>query len=201
MWQQFSDMWRAVCPAPPARDVYSALERAHGEPHRRYHTLAHVADCLHLFEPANAHAPHLVCAAIWFHDVVNDTRQPDNEERSAEWAERALRDGGTAAADAQRVGALILATKHHDAGEDDPDAALLLDIDLSILGREADVFDRYDAQIREEYAWVPDEQYTMARRSVLDGFLARPRIYRTADFAARFESQARLNLQRALDRL
>ena len=58
-----------------------------------------------------------------------------------------------------------------------------------------------DAQIRAEYAHVPDEEFRQGRQRVLSGFLARPRLYNTEYFHSMFEAQARKNLQRAMARL
>ena len=48
-----------------------------------------------------------------------------------------------------------------------PDAQLLVDIDLSILGSPAERFERYDQDVRKEYAWVPGFRYQEARAQVL----------------------------------
>jgi predicted metal-dependent HD superfamily phosphohydrolase len=98
------------------------------------------------------------------------------------------------------VGALVLLTKHVQPPVS-RDAELLLDVDLSILGREPAVFADYDRRIRGEYAWVPEEQYRARRAAILEGFLHRPSIYRTAFFRDRLEAQARDNLERAIARL
>jgi predicted metal-dependent HD superfamily phosphohydrolase len=95
---------------------------------------------------------------------------------------------------------MILATAH-SAEPDSADEALLLDIDLSVLGADPDVFDAYDSAIRKEYEWVPEPDYRKARARVLESFLQRERIYRTWPYRERYESAARKNLSRALARL
>jgi len=45
---------------------------------------------------------------------------------------------------------------------------------------------------------VPGFVYRMKRRSVLQSFLARPTIYSTDHFRARYEAQARINLAGAV---
>ncbi len=101
---------------------------------------------------------------------------------------------------ADRVHALVMATCH-EATPDDPDARLLVDVDLASLGAEAGRFDEDDLLIRAEYAHVPDAEYRAGRRRVLSGFLARPRLYSTEHFHLLLEERARSNLQRALARL
>ena len=78
------------------------------------------------------------------------------------------------------------------------DAALFLDMDLAILGAEADVFDAYEEAVRREYGWVEEPMWRAGRAAVLTNFLARPHIYHTAEFRQRFEPRARQNLKRAL---
>ena len=83
----------------------------------------------------------------------------------------------------------------------DPDARLLVDIDLAILGAAPERFDEYEVQVRQEYAWVPGPLFRRKRREILQGFLDRPCIYTTEPFRTRFELQARSNLQRSVARL
>lgn len=178
---------------------FEQLQACYGEVQRAYHNLAHIEDCLAQFDPVRslAERPAEVEAALWLHDVIYDPRRQDNEARSADWAHTALAAGGVAVEVIERIAALILATQHTSI----PvalDAMLVVDIDLSILGRPPAAFDRYERAIREEYAWVPAEQFRTGRAKVLHGFLERPRIYQTAHFYDRFEQQARQNVRRSI---
>lgn len=131
--------------------------------------------------------------AIWFHDIIHDTRAADNEERSAVAAEAFL----SATAFGRTVGDLIRATKH-DIPPGTPDAALLCDIDLSILGRAPGEYDAYARAIRQEYSWVPQAEYVKGRTKVLEGFLARPSIFTLEDLEFRYGAPARVNLLREI---
>ena len=144
--------------------------------------------------------PAEVILALWFHDAVYDVRAHDNEAQSAQWAERALCEAGVAADARKRVIDLIMATCH-GAGDAQPasqDSAILVDIDLAILGSPERRFAEYEAQIRAEYAWVAPEVFAVKRREVLRGFFACERIYATRTMHGRFEAQARRNLSRAV---
>lgn len=81
------------------------------------------------------------------------------------------------------------------------DAAVLVDIDLGILGAEPARFDGYELQVREEYSWVPEFMYRAARRKVLEEFVRRKWIYSTEVFRTEYEPRARDNLTRSLARL
>jgi predicted metal-dependent HD superfamily phosphohydrolase len=182
--------------------IFSALEDAYAEPPRAYHTAEHIRDCLVQFDLSHHTAQRAdeVEAAIWFHDAVYRPEAPDNEERSARFARLALADFGASVAVADAVAGLVLATQHL-AIPSEPDAALLCDIDLSILGRTPKAFDEFEQRIRREYAWVPEPLYRRARTEILEGLLARRSIFRTDFFRDRYEAPARANLARILKEL
>jgi predicted metal-dependent HD superfamily phosphohydrolase len=182
--------------------LLSQLTAAYSEPHRHYHTLAHIESSLAELARVWGHAIHLneVRWALLFHDAVYDTRRQDNEARSADWACSVMDELRRPEEEKARVRELILATAHSREPRT-PDEALLLDIDTLILGAKEAAFDEYDRAIRAEYEWVPDARYRQARAEVLQSFLNRRRLYHTAHFRARYEPTARANLQRALARL
>ncbi|MGC4072800.1 MAG: hypothetical protein QM760_09815 [Nibricoccus sp.] len=181
---------------------FQQLQTAYAAPDRHYHNFAHIIDCLTQFDSVRtlARSPAALEFALWFHDIIYDPRSPINEESSAALARQFLLQLGATDTFAQQVNALIIATKSHQA---DPgtDTALLIDIDLSIFGQPAAAFDIYETQIRQEYAWVPAATFATKRAEILRGFLARPRIYATDFFFSKFESQARANLARSLQKL
>ncbi len=185
----------------PEQD-FARIVAAYGESHRSYHDLGHVLDCLRELEPAAASAERLpeVEAALWFHDVVYDPRRDDNEVRSAAWAREVLEAQGVAAEAMRRIEALVLATRHGAPGRT-PDERLVVDVDLSILGRDPASFAQYEQGIRREYAFVPELAYREARARVLRAFLARSPLFSTPWFHAQYERPARRNLGDALGEL
>jgi predicted metal-dependent HD superfamily phosphohydrolase len=190
-------------PAPPG--LQAELMTAWSEPPRHYHDQRHLRECLALWARWREHSPRAgeVAVALWFHDAIYDPQTSTNELNSAAWAARSLARAGADSDTAQRVHDLVMATQH-DApavlGES-PDARLLVDIDLSILGSPAERFERYDQDVRKEYAWVPGFRYQEARAQVLQSFLDRPRLYHGEHAVALLEAQARINLAAALSRL
>ncbi len=195
----WAEAWRALGAEAPDAALLDALLARYGEPHRAYHTLQHLDECLEglALERSHAKRPAEIALALWFHDAIYDVHRHDNEERSADWAQQALRDAGADADVAQRVHALVMATRHQVQPEE-ADAQLLVDIDLSILGAPAPRFAEYEQQIRFEYAHVPPEVFEPRRRQILGSFLARDPLYLTPSIRARLEAQARVNLQRAV---
>jgi len=183
--------------------LQARLRAMYGEPHRRYHTLAHVEALLRWLTQwqSLAREPRLIDAAIWFHDAVYDTRRSDNEQRSAELARVELAALGWSAPDVERVAALVLATQHHQADAGDTDAWLFLDLDLSVLGQSPVHYAAYAAAIRAEYGWVDEARYREGRSAVLRSFLDRAAIYRTPELHAAWEAAARVNLAAELSAL
>ncbi len=195
MWQQLQ-----LTPPPTLADE---LKVAYSEPHRHYHSLQHLQECLTLLTQLHHLAvyPAQIALALYFHDAVYDVYAHDNEAKSAAWAIDVLIKIGAEAALIARIEQLIMATQHQAQPElFDNDAQLLVDIDLAILGRESARFAEYEQQIRQEYSWVAVEQFKQGRGQILASFLQRPFIYNSDYFRQHFESLARFNIQTALAR-
>ena len=181
--------------------IFSALSEAYGAAGRHYHDQSHVVECLTQLRKTTQLANRVeeVEIAIWFHDAVYESTRGDNEERSADWAREYLSGEGVPEASIARIYDMVIATKTHVARTDDE--ALLLDIDLGILGSSEATFEHYDQAIRKEYHWVPAEQYSAGRVSILRSFLDRPRIYQTDHYFDSLEQTARSNLARKIEQL
>jgi predicted metal-dependent HD superfamily phosphohydrolase len=188
-------------PVPLAEETFADLARHYSHPARHYHDLQHIRNVLDTIAFIQAVADASVSLAGWLHDVVYDPRAHDNEERSAEYARHLLRSLGCPEALTWETARLILLTRRHDPDPEDEAGKILVDADLAVLGAEPEEYDRYAEAIRAEYAWVPEGEYRARRSSVLEGFLARPRIFHTEAMFARCEERARENLRRELERL
>jgi predicted metal-dependent HD superfamily phosphohydrolase len=175
------------------------LVAAYSAPGRHYHNLAHIEDCLaklaHV-EGLSAIERETLTEAIWWHDVVYDATRSDNEELSARLAEQHVRSELRA-----EVGRLIRLTRTHQVEPHDRLGAILISIDLSILGADPARYDAYAAAIRQEYSHRSDADYRAGRANVLRHFAARPFIYPDAGFAEIYDRQARENLARELAEL
>lgn len=178
---------------------YADLCRRYAEPHRAYHTLAHVNHCLEEFEPARPLASHpdAVELALWYHDAVYNPRATDNEERSAQLVLDVGRKASLPADLIKEAGELILMSKHRELPTD-PDGRIFVDVDLAILGQPWERFSEYEDQIRREYAWVPAWLFRRKRSTLLRSLLARPTLYCTPAFQHKYEGRARENIARSL---
>lgn len=184
--------------------IKADLEPLYRADDRHYHAMAHIEALLGLaaeYEDALVD-PEAVRAAIWFHDAVYDSRAADNEAKSAALARERLA-GRCRPERLSLIVAMIEATATHVVPEFPEaaarrDAALFLDMDLSILGSAPEVFDAYEKATRREYAWVAEPAWRTGRGAVLKRFLARAEIFNTSEFRQRFEKQARMNMARSL---
>ena len=196
--REWERCWR-ILDLAPSPGLLVELEAAWAEPARAYHDVRHLGECLALWALWSdvAERTEEVALAIWFHDAVYDTRATDNELKSATWAARALTAAGAPADQAQRVYDLVMTTRH-GAPAEGPEASLLADIDLAILGSPPARFHEYDLDVRREYAWVPGHIYNTKRTQILDSFDRRMPIFQTARAFEMLEAQAHRNLQAAI---
>lgn len=198
-WQQ---AWTRMGVSQAPKDVFDQLLARYSEPHRAYHTLRHLDECFEKLAELRTEAIHIeeIEIAIWFHDAIYDVSSSVNEQKSAEWAKQIVATAGASQAAAERIYALVMVTCHN-AMPRGMDETILVDVDLSILGASPDRFDEYERQVRQEYAWVPETMFRSERRKILKEFLNRRTIYNTKTFIARYEAQARINLERSVKNL
>ena len=188
------EAWRRLRPTDPA--LGADLLSRWSEPHRRYHTLEHLAYMLDVIDryPELAADADAVRLAAWFHDAVYDPRAPDNEERSAELARQALPGDP----DLEEVVRLVLLTKTHHAEPDDRNGALLCDADLAILAAPPERYAGYTKAVREEYAFVPDEAFRIGRRAVLEQLLSLPALFHLVPDRVEWTDRALTNIRTEL---
>jgi predicted metal-dependent HD superfamily phosphohydrolase len=198
--------WRkdaAHLSASEAAPIFHDLIARHSEPQRRYHGLSHLTALLDLMQQ---HAPHIAPGsasrlAIWWHDAIYDPQARDNEERSSDLAGEHLIRLGAPTELIEQTCTIILITKNHWDGPSVGDGDYFLDADIAILGAPPAVYDAYAANVRQEYAFAPDDAFRAGRSAFLKSASARPRLFRTDVFEATYASQARANMQRELTTL
>ncbi|RLP91836.1 metal-dependent phosphohydrolase [Micromonospora sp. BL4] len=202
------DRWRAAArgagakPGAGSTRAGEQLLARWREPHRHYHTVAHLTAVLDVVDrhAALADRADLVRLAAWCHDAVYDPRAAGdaNERDSATLAASVLAGLGVPAPALAEVRRLVLLTAGHAVAPGDRDGALLCDADLAVLGAAPAAYDRYAAAVRQEYAHVPEPAFRAGRAAVLTGLLALPALFRLPPLASRWEQPARANLRREL---
>ena len=192
-----TDSW----PLAGGAELRDLLVAAYSDPARGYHDLRHLTEvCARLDELAAGGVDFErtpVLLAAWFHDGVYDG-QPGAEERSAQWAETALPGLAVPAPVVAEVARLVRLTETHRPSDDDPHGCALSDADLAILAAPRARYEEYAADVRREYAHVPDDQFRAGRAAILRDLLAKPHLFHTAYARESWEAAARANVEREL---
>ena len=190
-----------------AQALWQSISVRYGESQRAYHNLSHIEQLLVQFDSIKHHLskPHIVALALFYHDVIYEPTQSDNEQKSAEYAVDAL-SSYLSQEQYQHIYVFIMMTANHQIDESIDivkysDAAYLLDMDLSILGAPWSTYEQYAQAIRQEYAHISDIDYRDGRTAVLQGLLAHTKLYLTDYYYSQLEAQARDNINRELTSL
>lgn len=197
--------WRSVFGGMDTHQpLFDKLIAHYQQPNRHYHNITHLYECFLWFDEIKdkLYQANLVAMALFYHDVIYDSKSRHNEQMSADMMKAEL-SGILDDTSTNIIYQYILATKNHhnflplhDKYKNDLD--YLLDMDLAILGSNPQRFDEYQAQIRQEYAWVNCLIYKFKRKSVLKQFYDKDKIYLTDYFYDKLENRARENLKTTL---
>ena len=182
-----------------AAEVGAQLLAAWSEPHRRYHSIAHLMDILVRVEQLAAYADDAdaVRLAAWYHDCVY-AGLPDDEERSARRAEEELSRLGVAPGMVDEVARLVRMTVTHNPAPGDHNGEVLSDADLAALALPRDLYRHNTLDIRAEYAHISDEVFRKGRLQVLVMLLEGSGVFRTEPGRQWWEAAARDNLRAEL---
>ena len=182
-----------------AANTFDRLLTRYREPHRAYHTLAHVLRVLRRVDELLPVVPVVDAGAVrlaaWYHDAVYDPRAGAgvNEAASASLARRDLEALGQSAGRVDAVERLVMVTASHRPAEGAADEAVLCDADLAVLGADPQTYTAYVNGIRTEYDFLATDEWRVGRAAVLRAFLDRDTIYSTPPMQA-LEATARANL-------
>lgn len=175
---------------------WNEINTCYAEPHRHYHTLSHLNHFLKELNGIITRLENWVASlfAIYYHDIIYDPLQSDNEEQSAILASERMRQINVPDSVITTAIGHIMATRSHEINED-PDVNYFTDADLSVLGQAPDIYKAYSDNIRKEYREYPDAIYCRGRKKVLSGFLQMTRIFKTDFFYEKYEERARINIK------
>jgi predicted metal-dependent HD superfamily phosphohydrolase len=200
---RFRSLWlRQQLPdlADGSQVVYQQLLDAYNEPHRVYHNLEHIGNCLTIFDRVTEllDNPDAVELAIWFHDVIYKVGDSDNEQLSANLF-MTLTDGLFSNEFRDRVYRHIMATCHDCSAITNTDTTLMVDIDLSSFGLPWPDFLRDSKKVRAEMSHISDAEYNKKQTSFQLSLLKQPSFYKSDYFCQHYEAQARSNLARLFE--
>jgi predicted metal-dependent HD superfamily phosphohydrolase len=192
---RFCDLWQSCAGANPEQ-VWRKLQQHYSEPHRHYHTLAHLAHCLRELDCAKDHVVELSATelAIWFHDIIYHYGARDNEILSAAFL-RNVAGPAMPTPLIDRVCEFIIATQHTGAAKDAA-TALVVDIDLSGFGLPWEDYLADSDALRKEADGVIDERYYQGKLRFLSELQGWPSLFQSPFFRQRLESTAQSNISR-----
>jgi len=199
-WDRLRQAWADLL--PNQEELGEELLRRYAEPHRRYHTVDHLAFLLDQIDRLSS-GQDLFCVrlAAWFHDAVYaiPPGQVSNEEASARLSVRRLSLVGLEQEDLGEVARLVRLTATHRPGARDRNGELLCDADLAVLAGTPEEYADYVAAVRAEYAAVPAAEFAAGRVAVLTDLLA-GELFRTGKGRA-LTARARANVEAEIQAL
>ncbi len=183
------------------QEIFANLAERYTSEHRAYHNQTHITTMLEMLEDHLnlASNPVPLAFAIAGHDAIYQPASSRNEEESTALLGYLLTDHGIPAKIIKQAISLIMITKTHQPNT--PDEALMVDLDLAILGQSWTTYAAYADAIRQEYSQYSPEEYRSGRIKILNSFLERPIIYHTDTFRLLYEEQARQNLKQERQQL
>lgn len=199
---------------PGAWDVLNA---AYGDLARAYHSWRHIGDLLQAFEELAALSarPELIMTAIFWHDVVYQTRDSGQSRRAdflnvRDSADMFRRHTRLNSADAEAVQELIMATTDHLGARPSRerymgfsrDLDLFVDLDLSPLALPWEQFASNFEDIRYEFSWIPEDIFNSGQAAFLRNLLAHAdKLFRRPETIKMWRAAALSNIWRCLNGL
>jgi pantetheine-phosphate adenylyltransferase len=168
---------------------------------RYYHNLEHIVHCLQemLWLQNNSNEKlnyEQICAAILAHDIVYGLKQDICDEVLS--ANLLLECLGV---DFKFASNLVLATQHSAKKKAYTlEEKIIRSIDLTILGQDNKLYQKYAENVRKEYGYMEDSVYIAGRKIVLEKFLAKEKIFEDNSFS-HYELMARQNIKQELIKL
>ena len=152
-------------------NLWNELEKNYSGKKRFYHTLSHLENLLLQLKPVKEeiHNWGALLFTLFYHDAIYNSLKADNEEKSAELAEKRMQQLAVPTEIIDRCKEQILATKSHHHSTD-CDTNYFIDADLSVLGENWETYATYLSNVRKEYSIYPDLIYNPGRKKVLNHF-------------------------------
>lgn len=183
-------------------ELWTEIEKNYSNKKRHYHTLQHLDNLLiQLMDVKNEIQDwDTLLFTLYYHDIIYNALKSNNEEKSAELAEKRMKQIAVPIEKIARCKKQILATKSHIKSADS-DTNYFTDADLSVLGQSWEIYSAYYKNVRNEYSIYPDAIYIPGRKKVLTHFLSMESIFKTDFFYNKFEMQAKQNMQKEMELL
>ncbi len=179
---------------------WNEIEKNYSSKSRHYHNLKHLENMISDLDHVESQVNNIdaLLFSIYYHDIVYKSTQSDNEHKSALVFKERI--SVTSFNHIEECVEQIEATKEHLLSSYN-DINILLDLDLSILGKSENKYSEYSQNIRKEYKIYPDFMYRKGRKKVLNHMLELESIFKNSFFKDKYETQAISNLRSELDTL
>jgi len=167
---------------------------------RHYHTIDHIIymlDNVKDFKLTSKKKLKLEIA-IWFHDIVYDSKRKDNEQRSANLANFFLKMVGVPKRHRKEVEQLILITSHKEIPKNKLEK-IICDLDLKAMSESWQLENSF--KIRKEYSHLSYDDWNKGRKEFLESMLLKKYIYNTSEYRDGLEVKTRTNLIEELNLL
>jgi predicted metal-dependent HD superfamily phosphohydrolase len=182
--------------------LWTEVEQYYSKKKIHYHTLSHLDNVLNQLLEVKDKIENwdTILFTLFYHDIIYQATKSNNEEESAKLADERMKQLFVPSEIIKNCITQILATKAHLTNSN-MDTNYFTDADLSVIGQSIENYTIYYKNVRKEYLIYPDLLYNPGRKKVLTHFLEMDRIYKTDYFHAKYEKQAKLNLQAEFDLL
>lgn len=183
----------------------SQLSTLYTQPHRTYHNINHINECLVELEniPSELlkvreyhyHDHTLIETAIWYHDAVYNPYSKRNEIESAALLPPIPFSNKMSLPELVRD--IILATAKHIITQDKLSfaAQVMLDIDLAGFGQETQICLQNGENVRKEYYKTPELDFQKGRLNFIQTISKRESLYYTDYFKEKYHVQSQKNLK------
>ena len=191
--------------------IWNEWHEKHSEPHRHHHKAEHIFAMFRYADEMGMDLDPVEIMAIWLHDFFYDIGANDNEERSAEFAEKYVTDNKKhfinwgAHLNPRIVRDAILGTKDGVSRHTYDYIRLgdnIIDLDYCILSSLPGRYNEYVSAVAKE--WIPHcgfMQFLQGRAEWIDDMTARHSIFVGKHATLYMERRARENLMDEYDRM
>lgn len=182
------------------------------QPHRHYHNINHINDCLSELYNYESNMTHLtygdivaITHAIWYHDIVYNPYASEgiNEAQSADLFSQYHRGKRIGQDMVNIIAGAIAKTAKHTLTQPNlfEITQVLLDIDLSGLGKPMHVFATNSTNIRQEYYNTTDMDVIKGRLAFFQKLNKRDSFYYTDFFKELYHATSKENVALEIEAL
>ena len=185
-------------------ECFDFLNKHYTQKHRTYHNFKHINECLEWINQLNNNfdAPILISFCAWFHDLVYEPQNEDNETRSATLAHDKFKDINENFANQLRGIIILTEYKKFDHSMFNKDMKLFYDIDHFSFAKPYKDFAKDSENLRIELQQTNNHEYQQNRKEFLTKLLNKKGgFFLSEHFRNQYESVTKNNIIKAINEL